>query len=255
MTSTTQGLTRRVLDGRSDRRLDPRLLFSAATAGPRQRRGVVIGPLTAPRGKTGYAGQIGIEFNLPQIAAGDQLWLQAAYANGAIDYAGVNTSDNGNLSTDDNFGATRLLSGLERFDRDAIAVLNPAGTAYILEKESATSVIADFLHYWTPSLRSNLYGGWTNVTPGKITRNTDWTEGGLSVANEYRIGGNLIWTASRGFDIGVDVMYAKLNQKLTSNSGLVPTRGALPVDTAGRPDRRSRPSAFPGDPAPSAHRF
>ena len=36
----------------------------------------------------GFAVQGGVKINLPFIAAGDVLWLQAAYAEGAINYLG-----------------------------------------------------------------------------------------------------------------------------------------------------------------------
>ena len=44
-----------------------------------------------------------------------------------------------------------------------------------------------------------------------------------SSANEWLLGSSLVWTAARGFDIGVDIQYAKLNQHLTANPGALPT--------------------------------
>ena len=38
--------------------------------------------------KTGFALQAGVKINLPMLAAGDELWLQAAYAEGGLSYLG-----------------------------------------------------------------------------------------------------------------------------------------------------------------------
>jgi hypothetical protein len=43
-------------------------------------------PLGNPDNEWGYAIQGGVNFKLPMIAAGDQLWLQAAFASGALGY-------------------------------------------------------------------------------------------------------------------------------------------------------------------------
>ena len=37
----------------------------------------------------GYAVQAGVKFNLPFLAPGDALWLQAAYAKGGMSYTGI----------------------------------------------------------------------------------------------------------------------------------------------------------------------
>ena len=39
--------------------------------------------------KYGFAGQAGVKINLPMLAAGDELWLQGAYAEGALSYLGA----------------------------------------------------------------------------------------------------------------------------------------------------------------------
>ena len=45
-----------------------------------------------PDAEYGFAVQGGVKINLPFIAAGDVLWLQAAYADGAINYLGFGTT-------------------------------------------------------------------------------------------------------------------------------------------------------------------
>jgi hypothetical protein len=44
---------------------------------------------TGPWQKDGYAFGVGLMFRLPQLGKGDKLWLQAAWAKGAVDYTGA----------------------------------------------------------------------------------------------------------------------------------------------------------------------
>jgi hypothetical protein len=52
---------------------------------------LVPGPDPAPFVNTeyGFAAQAGLQVELPMIAEGDELWLQAAYAEGALSYLGL----------------------------------------------------------------------------------------------------------------------------------------------------------------------
>lgn len=168
---------------------------------------------------TGFAIIAGVKFNLPMIAAGDQLWLQGIYSNGALEAAGIGGSQ-GNLGIAD---TTRLLGGLNRQDMDAIAVARNDGSI-VLEKEQVWNGLIAFHHFWVPDVwHSNLLASYTVVTPGTQTRTTDWLKGGLSGATMFKIGANLIWSPLRGLDITAEAMFTQVNQKLTSDPGLLPS--------------------------------
>lgn len=161
----------------------------------------------------GWAIQGGVKINLPMLAAGDELWLQAAYAVGALDFIGVGPNSgimNGGF-------LARQQGGLLRNDFDAIAVAAPGG--YRLEKTKGWSAMAAFQHYWTPSFRSVLFGSYAQVSYGAAGRNSLITGPGTSNANEWRVGLQNIWSPVSGFDIGLEVMYVKLNQRQVLTPG------------------------------------
>ncbi len=150
----------------------------------------------------GFAVQAGVMFKLPFIAAGDELWLQATYADGALDYAGVGATDYNRLT------ATR--------QRATDAYINRFGE---VETAEAFSVSGKFLHYWMPNLRSNFFGGWQQIEyNGNASLLIDpiRAPGGPAVAVGYvdsrlwEVGANLIWTPVKQLDIGLEVVYRDL---------------------------------------------
>jgi len=161
----------------------------------------------ASKDYVGWAIQGGVKINLPMLAAGDELWLQAAYAVGALDFIGVGPNS-GIMSGG---WLARQQGGLVRNDFDAIAVAAPGG--YRLEKTKGWSALAAFQHYWTPSFRSVLYGSYAQVSYGAAGRNSLLVGAGTSNASEWRVGLQNVWSPVSGFDIGLDVMYVKLNQR------------------------------------------
>ncbi len=170
----------------------------------------------------GYAVQAGVQIKLPMLAAGDELWIQGAYANGANSYLGIGPGFSGGLS--------RFHGGLLRNDTDVTAVSDGLG-GYKLEKERGFSAVAAFQHYWDASIRSVLFGSYTKVMTGTGTKNTDWAMGGLGSASEYRVGSQLIWSPVRHFDIGIEAVYARLNQTVASVPGTTPTSLVTSVGT------------------------
>ncbi len=166
---------------------------------------------------TGWAVLAGVEINLPQLGDLDKLWLQGVYGNGALEATGIG-GNQGNLS----YGSqTRLLGGFQRQDMDAFLISNAAGNAVRLENTTAWTLLMAYQHFFIPDvLRGNLMASYTNVTPGTTVQNTDWMAGGLSKAQEYKIGANLIWSPVKAMDIAGEVMYTKLQQKLTNDPGV-----------------------------------
>ncbi len=183
--------------------------------------------------QTGWSLGAGLKLNLPQLAAGDHLYLTAAYGVGDLDHVlGNNTS-----GSPPNIG--RELGGLWRQDRNmyvgASAVACAAGTitraCFRSEETTAWSIAGWFTHYWTPTIRSVLLSSYAQITPGTMTRNTDWTLGGLSNANLFKIAGQLVWTPVKDLDIGAEVQYLNLQQKLAGTNGAPPT--AIPAGWGG----------------------
>jgi hypothetical protein len=162
-------------------------------------------PFQEAEGEAGWAVQGGVQFKLPMIAAGDSLWLQAAYADGALAYthSGLGTQFR-------SFGSIRLA--------DAEAIIDPL-TGNIKKTES-WSVSGNFLHYWTPSLRSNIFGAYSEIDYARGASVFAFAPATGQVVNfgfaDKRIseaGANLIWSPVKNLDIGVEAIYRNVDFK------------------------------------------
>ncbi|PZN96603.1 MAG: porin [Hyphomicrobiales bacterium] len=160
--------------------------------------------LVASSEELGFAAQAGVKLNLPMLAAGDTLFLQAAYADGALGYLGWTGG----------FGVGR--TGTLILADAAISSVNGR-----MENSTGFSLVAALRHFWTPTLRSELSGSYSwlklpyqQVGPGFTgitTRSLD--------PEELIVAANLVWSPVSGLDIGVEVLYTNLN--LRSPVGIV----------------------------------
>jgi hypothetical protein len=135
------------------------------------------------------------------LAAGDVLWLQAAYADGALSYIGVN-----------NLGLPLLLAS-----PDQVLYSTGAGVGYGVSSKAGKgwNLTAALLHYWTPTIRQGLFGTYTDVQQANPLF-YDVTTGlyGTNFSTDYKYwaaGTNLIWSPVSGLDIGGEVGYQNLD--------------------------------------------
>ena len=173
---------------------------------------------TGATGQTGYAVGGTTRINLPMIAAGDQLHLNAAYGHGMLGLVGCSSA----ASCNDG-GTKREAGGILRFDQNLVPVSvsgAPGTTGSITFGETDTYAIGGiFTHYWAPTWRSNFAGGYQEFLPP-----TAAASAGLQLGNAqlYELAANLIWSPAKSFDIGVEVAYYHLNQRLQNvNPGTV----------------------------------
>ncbi|KQU50700.1 hypothetical protein ASG72_12605 [Bosea sp. Leaf344] len=150
--------------------------------------------------KTGYAIQGGVKINLPMLAAGDELWLQAAYTEGGISYLGY-----GGAGAGSTWGPNSNVGRLAFVNSDANVDVN--GRTILTKGYALTAVL---LHYWTPTIRQAVYGSYSELDYGRGV-----FVGGVANQDpkEFRIGSNLVWSPVSGLDIGVEVLYAKAEVK------------------------------------------
>ena len=192
---------------------------------------------------TGWAIGAGVKLNLPQIASGDVLYLTAAYGVGDLDHVLANNTS----GSPSNMG--REFGGLLRMDRNMY--VTPSGAAgagacastatvnkgcFSTEQTRAWSVSGTFTHFWAPQWRSVFLGSYANITPPDRVRNTDWTLGGLSEARMTKVAGQLIYTPTKDFDIGLELSYLSLRQSLAATSvanGGTGVATAIPATWAG----------------------
>jgi hypothetical protein len=168
----------------------------------------------------GWAVQGGLKLNMPFIAPGDTLYLQASYGEGAGMYTGFSAY------TGSYIGNTSSIQGsaFNQYFNDA--VLNPFTNR--LELSTTFTAVASFLHYWTPELRSAVFGsygelnfasgararqgayyGITGAGPG--TPGTRFFDVSQVLRDNYRfvVGGSLIWSPVRDLDIGFEGIYTQ----------------------------------------------
>ncbi|SFU49031.1 Porin subfamily protein [Methylobacterium sp. 174MFSha1.1] len=168
----------------------------------------------------GWAVQGGVKINLPFIAAGDTLYLQGAYGEGASMYTGV-TSYMGSYSAS---ASSIQGSAFSQFFSDA--TLNPFTNR--LELSTSFSAVASLLHYWTPELRSAVFGSYGEVSFARGARAAQGAYFGLTgtgpgtpgtrfftlsqtLRDSYRfvVGGSLIWSPVKELDIGAEAIYTR----------------------------------------------
>ena len=176
----------------------------------------------------GFAVQGGIQIKLPMLAAGDDLWLEGAYQNGAYLYQDSVGYANAGFQS-------RYLGGFQHIDHDAIAIGVPgsANGAYNLALSRGFSVMAAINHYFTPNFHDVLFGSYEESAYGRA-KNIDWTLGGLGDMSEYRVGNQFLWDPVKNLEIGVEFDYAHIDQTLAHNPGQAAT--ALPVGITKNPD-------------------
>jgi len=156
----------------------------------------------ASKDEVGYAIQAGVKINLPMLAAGDALFLQAGYADAAIEYLGWTG----------NTGFGRVAA----FGPNNAYVDPVSGT---VDTAQAWNVVAAFRHFWMPTLRSDFIGSYSEVK-AVGTGVVGATAAGAPIFGAARldpkeliVGANLVWMPVSGLDIGVEVLYSRTEFK------------------------------------------
>jgi hypothetical protein len=208
-------------------------VFAAAAA-------AALAPKTQPSAEYGFGVQGGLKVNLPALAAGDVLWLQAAYSEGALSYAGIPLRFSGSENP------TNTLTRFSAASNDFFV-----GADGKIKMTEAWSVTGSFLHYWTPEWRSAVFGSYSEVSFGKGARTGAGPANlivapGSAAANalafnttlrDYSVatvGANLIWSPVRDLDIGVETIYQRVDLK--NGRATDGNKGALGV-IAGVPNK------------------
>jgi len=183
-----------------------------------------------PDDEYGFGIQGGLKVNLPMIAAGDLLYLQAAYAEGAGSYTGIFVPQGQEANTN-------VFTNRSAFQGDD-AVVDQFGRQHLTKSWSATIA---FLHYWAPQWRQGLFASWSVADFDASLRSGLGPAGVLPRAfnvgivgppagavgntfdlafdprfrdyNNIYFGTNLIWSPVRDLDIGVEAVYERLEFK------------------------------------------
>jgi hypothetical protein len=202
-----------------------------------------------PSDKWGWAVGAGVVLNLPWNP-GDKFWIEAEYGMGTPCYVGFcQDGVNGFYNRFDgrNVASAWALDG-------AFANVASAGQANLLNGSgillpTVWSIEAAVEHYWTPALRTSLFGsvtGWDagNTTdPGSLNalmcsspnQPARTAAGGITTyagnaVNQiigcdysfsvWNAGSRTVWNPVKNLDIGVEVMYTKIHQNMQPSNGV-----------------------------------
>ena len=173
------------------------------------------------KSESGFAVRGGLLFKLPMLAAGDEFQIEAGYQQGAYSYQNSNLLQGG-------YGNAIEDAGFQHPNVDAIAIAVPGG--YTLAKSEGYSISGGFQHYFTPNFQNIIFGSYEHVTYGKAG-SISWINGGVGPASSYRLADQFNWFPVKDLQIGLEVMYIKVDQKL---AGL--TTSPLPTGIKLNPD-------------------
>ncbi len=128
----------------------------------------------------GYALQAGVMVNLPMLADGDNFYLQAAYANGAMSYLGLQNPSGAYIIPD--------------------AYLGLAGLSLV----SGWNITAQLLHNWNDKWSTTIFGGYAAFDVNNPVAQASY---GSTGGNNYNVGGNLAWTPVTNLTIALQYDY------------------------------------------------
>lgn len=150
--------------------------------------------------KYGWAALAGVDINLPALAPGSNIWLQATYADGASNFSGG------------------------RNDPTRLGYVNT--NAYVLGGSLRTvktwAVSAGLNHFWTPQLQSNVHAAYVDTSFSAAGR----VAYGVANWSGWNIGKNLVWSPVRGLAIGIEGQYASVKGRGLNAARVISTGGA-----------------------------
>ncbi|MGO4525347.1 porin [Microvirga sp. 2MCAF35] len=160
--------------------------------------GITPGIFDYPDSELGWSVSFQGSLNLPALGAGDAAWIAVSYADGALGYLG--------------FGSSATVGSLNVSIADAFV-----GADGDIDTGKGWSVAGGLRHYWTPTIRQNVFGSYARVEYGN-TLVRGFLPGSLVNASafdfdEWRAGTNVIWSPVAGLDLGVEVLYANVDPR------------------------------------------
>jgi hypothetical protein len=180
---------------------------------------------THPDDKWGFAVMGGLVLNLPW-SKGDQFWVEGVYSQGAACYTGL--CHNALYGQHVRFNGGEVAAG---WALDGMFGTPSTGTGSI-ELTTVWSIQAALQHYWTPALRTSVFGSYAFIdfnanatymfcasTNSPIRSATNAAPGGLAVGAlagcnpdyaVWGVGTRTIWNPVANLDLGLEVMYTKI---------------------------------------------
>lgn len=147
----------------------------------------------AVRDDWGWAVGAGIEIKLPMLGAGDTIKFVAVTAEGATEYTGLSGSPYGGIG-----GVGLGYDGGATFLTVTDYAAGTAGT-----QTDASSVMVQFRHFWTPTLRSSVHAGYNEAY--------NLNAGGFGGVQVVQYGHSLAWSPVKDLTLALDVLYTEID--------------------------------------------
>ncbi len=139
----------------------------------------------------GYAVGAGVEIKLPMLGAGDTLKITGVWSEGAVEYTGLSGSPYGGVG---GIGLGYLVPGFLTVTDSSAAVGSLT---------DATSVMVQYRHFWTPTVRSNFHAGYNNAV--------NQFAGGFGYVDVVQYGHSLQWSPVKDLTLALDVLYTEVS--------------------------------------------
>jgi hypothetical protein len=189
------------------------------------------GAVTAhPDDKWGWAVGAGILLKMPWDPK-DTFAVAGSYAEGATTYV---------ANVPGSFGARSSAASLFQdggvaigWWDDAYFADTPTGVRGELELPKIWNVNAGFQHYWTNTLRSSIWGSYTHYETNSAAVDTIICSGrnfgaGCADWNAWQIGSRTIWNPVTNLDVGLEVMYTKIETAFAGGRTNCAGTGCMP---------------------------
>jgi hypothetical protein len=160
----------------------------------------------------GWAVGAGLHLNLPFLGARDTFTTQVTFAEGAMHYVGSGLGAGGTAVTLSEGGGGAVGTSAVAHGPVFDAVWTGPGG---LDLTNGWSVGAGIQHYWTPTLRTSLYGFYGEINYG----------GGATLAGArddwsmWQIGSRTVWNPVTNLDLSVDILYNSV-EGITGGGGV-----------------------------------
>ena len=155
-----------------------------------------------PANATGYALGAGARVNLPMLGVGDYIQAQFNWTKGAVKY--MSLGSNVSYTSGGTSGSGTYADGLYQ--------INGTDTVHLT---TAWSTGASYEHNWNPKWKTSVYGGYASVSLDRASICTvaNAAAGCSGDWSTWQIGTRTAWAPVNNLEVGVDVMYDKLNAR------------------------------------------
>jgi hypothetical protein len=198
-------------------------------------------PTGHPSNTWGWAVAGGLRLNAPMIGPGDYFQIQGIYSQGMTGY--LSQTPRGaplNKWSGDSVGYG--------FWEDGVYTGTAGATSGNIELTTGWSVFASYEHFWTPSLRTSVYGSYINLQHNDSAKaamcngvnRERISTAGINIApaqanafqgsvatgcnpdwSSWNVGTRSQWNVTKDLYVGIDLIYMKLNTATAGNSNTV----------------------------------